>query len=105
LANAGIPLGANTTFIYGDLLIPPLIAIYNKSFPPRVVRAFLGLFVIGALLAGAVMEIAIGNVFGGMSMGSMALNDRITLVSNIAGLLALAFVFVASRAARSEARS
>ena len=36
LANAGIPLGANTTFIYGDLLILPLIAIYRKSFPPRV---------------------------------------------------------------------
>lgn len=33
LAGAGIPLGANTTFIYGDLLVLPLIAIYNKSFP------------------------------------------------------------------------
>ncbi|MBD5657318.1 MAG: permease, partial [Candidatus Eremiobacteraeota bacterium] len=36
LASAGIPLGANTTFIYGDLLIPPLVGIYRKSFPPKL---------------------------------------------------------------------
>ncbi len=47
LANAGIPLGANTTFIYGDLLILPLIAIYRKSFPSRVTWTFVGLFTIG----------------------------------------------------------
>ena len=105
LAQAGIPLGANTTFIYGDLLIPPLIAIYMKSFPARVVRWFIILFVLGAMLAGAVMERAIGDVFGGISMGSMALNDRVTLVLNIVGIIAVAFVFAASRAARSEATS
>lgn len=105
LANAGIPLGANTTFIYGDLLIPPLVAIYLKSFPRQIVWTFLGLFVVGAMLAGAIMERTIGDVFGGVTMGSMSLNDRITLISNVAGLLAVAFVFVASRAARSEARS
>ena len=105
LANAGIPLGANTTFIYGDLLIPPLIAIYQKSFPPRVVRTFIVLFVVGAMLAGAIMDVAIGNAFGGMSMGSMALSDRFTLISNILGLVAIACVFVASRSARSQAAS
>ncbi|MGA3039063.1 MAG: permease [Vulcanimicrobiaceae bacterium] len=105
LAQAGIPLGANTTFIYGDLLIPPLIAIYMKAFPARVVRWFIVLFVIGAMLAGAVMEHAIGNVFGGVSMGSMELNDHITIGLNIVGIIALAFVFVASRTARSEAAS
>lgn len=105
LANAGIPLGANTTFIYGDLLIPPLVAIYMKSFPPRVVWTFVALFVVGAMLAGAVMERVIGDVFGGISMGSMTLNDRLTLISNVIGLLAAAFVIGASRVARSEARS
>ncbi len=69
LAQAGIPLGANTTFIYGDLLIPPLIAIYMKSFPARVVQWFIVLFIIGAMLAGAVMERTIGDVFGGISSG------------------------------------
>ncbi len=102
LAQAGIPLGANTTFIYGDLLIPPLIAIYMKSFPPKIVRWFIVLFVVGAMLAGAVMERAIGDVFGRISMGSMEQSDHVTLVLNIVGVIAVAFVFVASRAARSE---
>jgi len=105
LAQAGIPLGANTTFIYGDLLIPPLIAIYMKAFPMRVVLWFIVLFVVGAMLAGAIMECAIGDVFGGVSMGSMAPSDRITLALNVIGIIAVAFVFVASRTARSEAAS
>lgn len=82
LASAGIPLGANTAFIYGDLLVPPLVAIYRKSFPPRIVWTFIGLFVVGAMAAGAIMELLIGQTFGGASMGSMALNDRLTMVAN-----------------------
>ena len=96
LAGAGIPLGANTTFIYGDLLILPMIAIYRKSFPPRVTWAFLGLFTLGAMLAGATMERLIGSSFGGVSMGSMAMNDRFTLVSNAVGLIAVAALAVAA---------
>ncbi len=96
LANAGIPLGANTAFIYGDLLILPLIAIYRKSFPPRIAWTFVGLFAVGAMLAGAIMERVIGNGLGGMSMGSMALNDRFTLVSNVVALAAVAALAVAA---------
>lgn len=59
LKTAGIPLGANTAYIYGDLLILPLVRIYQRSFPPRLTAAFLGLFVLGASLAGAVMEAVI----------------------------------------------
>ena len=105
LAQAGIPLGANTTFIYGDLLIPPLVAIYMKSFPARVVRWFIVLFVIGAMLAGAVMERAIGDVFGGIRLGSMEQSDHVTVALNIVGIIAVACVFVASRTARSRAAS
>ncbi len=97
LANAGIPLGANTTFIYGDLLILPLIAIYRKSFPPRITWAFVGLFTLGALVAGTIMEQVIGSTFGGVAMGSMAINDRFTLFSNVAAILAVAGVAVAGR--------
>jgi uncharacterized membrane protein YraQ (UPF0718 family) len=98
LANAGIPLGANTTFIYGDLLILPLIAIYRKSFPARVTWTFVGLFTLGAILAGAAMERLIGSTLGGTAMGSMAINDRFTLVSNLAALVAVVAVALASRA-------
>jgi uncharacterized protein len=96
LANAGIPLGANTTFIYGDLLILPLIGIYRKSFPPRVTWTFVVLFAVGAMLAGAIMDRAIGSTLGGMSMGSMAINDRFTLISNIAAILAVIAVTIAA---------
>jgi uncharacterized protein len=96
LANAGIPLGANTTFIYGDLLILPLVAIYRKSFPERVTWTFVVLFILGAMLAGAIMERVIGSTFGGVSMGSMALSDRFTLIANIVALVAVVVVAVAA---------
>jgi uncharacterized protein len=99
LANAGVPLGANTTFIYGDLLILPLIAIYRKSFPARVTWTFVALFTIGALLAGAIMERVIGSSFGATSMGSMAINDRFTLVSNLVAFAAVIAVAIAAHRA------
>lgn len=96
LANAGIPLGANITFVYGDLLILPLISIYRKSFPERITWTFVGFFAVGAMLAGAVMERVIGSTLGGVSMGSMVLNDRFTLVSNIVALAAVVAVALAA---------
>ena len=117
LALAGIPLGANTTFIYGDLLIPPLVEIYRKSFPPKLVAAFLALFVAGALIAGAVMDLAFGHRFGGnavasasMSMafetatasGMSFLTNAFTLVANACALAALAAVFIVARVSRRD---
>jgi uncharacterized membrane protein YraQ (UPF0718 family) len=105
LANAGIPLGANTTFIYGDLLILPLIAIYRKSFPEPITWAFVGLFVAGAMLAGAIMERLIGSGTAAMTAASMTLNDRFTFISNMVALAAvavLALVTLGSKA-RGEA--
>jgi hypothetical protein len=102
LAGAGIPLGANTVFIYGDLLIPPLIGIYRKSFPSKVTWSFVGLFAAGALLAGALMDLFIGNVFGGMHEGSMAFSDRFTLVSNIVAIVAAGAVIAIARGASAE---
>jgi uncharacterized membrane protein YraQ (UPF0718 family) len=105
LANAGIPLGANTTFIYGDLLILPLIAIYRKSFPPRVAWTFVALFALGAMLAGAIMERLIGSTLGGVSMGSMAINDRFTLISNVVALAAVVAVALAALARKGASHS
>ena len=104
LADAGIPLGANTTFIYGDLLILPLIAIYRKSFPPRVTWTFVALFTVGAMLAGAIMERLIGRTAGGASMGSMALNDRFTLISNLVAIAAVAAVAIAALPRKQTAK-
>lgn len=63
---AGVPLGANITFIYGSLLIPPIIQIYRKSFAPKLIAAYLGFFVIGACIAGALMELLITHLPGGV---------------------------------------
>jgi uncharacterized membrane protein YraQ (UPF0718 family) len=102
LANAGIPLGANTTFIYGDLLILPLIAIYRKSFPDRITWAFVGLFVAGALLAGAIMERLIGGGTAAMTAASMTLNDRFTFISNMVALAAVVALAVATLTSKAR---
>jgi uncharacterized membrane protein YraQ (UPF0718 family) len=102
LANAGIPLGANTTFIYGDLLILPLIAIYRKSFPDRITWAFVGLFVAGAMLAGAIMERLIGGGAAAMTGASMTLNDRFTFTSNMVALAAVAALALATLGSRAR---
>jgi len=103
LANAGIPLGANTTFIYGDLLILPLIGIYRKSFPARLTWSFVILFALGAMLAGAVMERVIGSTVGGVAMPSMTINDRFTLISNLVAIAAAAAVALAALPRRRTA--
>jgi uncharacterized membrane protein YraQ (UPF0718 family) len=101
LAMAGIPLGANTTFVYGDLLIPPLVAIYRKSFPPRLVGTFLALFVFGALVAGALVDVAFGRSIGAAHvMGSMAVSNRFTLWSNVVALAALGAVAAVAAGSR-----
>ena len=98
LAGAGIPLGANTTFIYGDLLIPPLLGIYRKSFPPRIVWTFVALFTLGAVVAGAAMDaIFHGSSGSAASMGAMTFSDRFTLVSNVVALVVLGAVTIAAR--------
>jgi uncharacterized membrane protein YraQ (UPF0718 family) len=116
LALAGIPLGANTTFIYGDLLIPPLVAIYRKSFPPKLVTAFLALFILGALVAGAVMDLALGHgpSMNPAAMGSMSgfttanaygmsfMTNAFTLVMNVVAVAALAAIYVVVRASRRD---
>jgi uncharacterized membrane protein YraQ (UPF0718 family) len=104
LAMAGIPLGANTTFIYGDLLIPPLVAVYRKSFPPKVVWTFLGLFVAGAMIAGAVMDALFGRTAGSaMQMGSENPVNLFTSIANAVALLALAATWLAAREGPSAA--
>ncbi|MFN2527316.1 MAG: permease [Candidatus Baltobacteraceae bacterium] len=100
LATAGIPLGANTAFIYGDLLVPPLVAIYRKSFPPRVTWTFVALFTVGAILAGGIMGATIGGAFGGIVLGSMAFNDHLTIALNAVAFIAITALALAARVSR-----
>lgn len=114
LKAAGAPLGATTSYIYGDLLILPLVNIYRKSFAPRLVAAFLGLFVVGACLAGAVMEIVIPQLPGGplrageAVMAGMHAGLSFETVANTVALVVaavLAGVWWSSRQSEAEQRS
>ena len=80
-------------------MILPLVGIYRRSFPAAITWAFLGLFVVGAMAAGAVMELVVGEPGGG-AMGSMALNDRLTLILNGIGIVAVIAVAIAARVGR-----
>ena len=80
-----------------------MIGIYRKSFPPKVTWTFIGLFVAGAMLAGALMDLLVGRVFGGVALGSMDLSDRFTLVANVLALLALIAVAIAASRGRTPA--
>jgi ABC-type cobalamin transport system permease subunit len=76
-----------------------LIAIYRKSFPPQIAWTFVGAFTIAAMIAGAIMDALIGNVFGAPAMGSMQTGDRFTLVANVVGIVAVIAVALAVRRA------
>ncbi len=51
-----IPIAANITYIYGDLLILPIISILRKSYPKKIIYLFILFFVIGAMFAGFIMQ-------------------------------------------------
>ncbi len=57
LNSVHIPIGANITYIYGDLLILPLIRIYKKSYPKKIIYIFITFFSIGAIFSGYIMQI------------------------------------------------
>lgn len=51
-----IPIAANITYIYGDLLILPILSILRKSYPKRIIYLFILFFTIGAMVAGFIMQ-------------------------------------------------
>ena len=56
------------------------------------------------MLAGAIMQRLIGSTTGGASMGSMALNDRFTLISNLIAIAAVGAVAIAALPRKQTAK-
>ena len=79
-------------------MIPPLIAIYRKSFPPQIAWTFVGSFIVAAMIAGAIMDLLIGNVFGRRPWVRCR-PATVYLVANIVGIVAVIAV-ARRRAAR-----
>jgi hypothetical protein len=49
------------------------------------------------MIAGATMDLLIGNVFGAPAMGSMSAGNAFTVVANAVGIVAIVAVIVAAR--------
>lgn len=91
------------SFLVASTNMNVAILIYRKSFPERVTWTFVALFVVGAMLAGGIMELAIGSA-GSVSTGSMTFSDRFTLILNLIGIAAVVTVALAAARARAATR-
>lgn len=60
----GVPFGGVLSFIYADLIIPPLVNIYRRYYGPRLAVALFGAIFVGAVVAG----VAIHYLMGGLGL-------------------------------------
>lgn len=64
LWKGGISFGGVVSFVFADLLILPILAIYRKYYGGRVTLFLLGTFYVAMVIAGYVVE----SVFGGLGL-------------------------------------
>jgi hypothetical protein len=62
LWNGGISFGGVLTFIFGDLIILPIISIYRKYYGWRMAAFLLGTFYVTMVAAGLIVELVFGAV-------------------------------------------
>jgi uncharacterized membrane protein YraQ (UPF0718 family) len=60
LWNGGISFGGVVSFVFADLIIVPILAIYRKYYGTRMMLVILGTFYVAMVLAGYVVELAFG---------------------------------------------
>jgi uncharacterized membrane protein YraQ (UPF0718 family) len=60
LWNGGISFGGVVAFIFADLLILPILAIYRKYYGTRTMLFVLGTFYVAMVLAGYAIELLFG---------------------------------------------
>jgi uncharacterized membrane protein YraQ (UPF0718 family) len=100
LWNGGISFGGVVAFIFADLIIVPILAIYRKYYGTRMMLFVLGSFYLTMVSAGYVVELlfgAVGLVPGTRhaKVGEMAVRLDYTTVLNIV-FLVVAAVLVAT---------
>jgi uncharacterized membrane protein YraQ (UPF0718 family) len=64
LWNGGISFGGVVAFIFADLIIVPILAIYRKYYGARMMLFILGTFYLSMAAAGYIVEV----VFGGLGL-------------------------------------
>ena len=60
----GVPFGSVMSFIYGDLLIPPLVRAYRRYYGLRMAVAMVGSIFLAAVVAG----VSVHYLFGGLGL-------------------------------------
>ncbi len=102
LWNGGISFGGVVAFIFADLIIVPILAIYRKYYGMRMMLCILASFYVSMVSAGYIVEL----LFGGLGLvpsgrhakvGEMAVRFDYTTVLNVvfllvAGVLVVRFV-------------
>jgi uncharacterized membrane protein YraQ (UPF0718 family) len=60
LWNSGISFGGVVSFIFADLIILPILAIYRRYYGTKMMLFVLGSFYVAMVIAGYLVEIAFG---------------------------------------------
>lgn len=81
----GLPFGSVLSFIYADLIIPPLVNIYRRYYGPRLAATLFGAIFVAAVVAGVVIHYLMGGLGlippDGQASGT--LSGEYTLVLNL----------------------
>jgi uncharacterized protein len=94
LWNGGISFGGVVSFIFADLIIVPILAIYRKYYGTRMMLFILASFYVTIVLAGYVVEF----VFGGLGLvptSRTAKTTQTTVTWNYTTILNIIFIALA----------
>jgi uncharacterized protein len=95
LWNGGISFGGVVSFVFADLIILPILAIYRKYYGTRMMLVVLGTFYLSMVLAGYVVEL----LFGAMGLVPAGRHAKVADISvhwNVTTALDIAFLVLAA---------
>jgi len=102
LWNGGISFGGVVAFIFGDLIIPPILNIYRKYYGTRMSLFLFGTFYLAMVLAALAVEILFGAldwipVQRHANVGQAAFSLNYTTVLNILALILAGWLYLRYR--------
>ena len=95
LWNGGISFGGVVSFVFADLIILPILAIYRKYYGTRMMLVVLGTFYVSMVLAGYVVEVLF-DAGGLVPAGRHAKVSDVSVHWNATTVLDIAFLVLAA---------
>jgi uncharacterized membrane protein YraQ (UPF0718 family) len=95
LWNGGISFGGVVAFIFADLIIIPILAIYRKYYGTRMMLTILGIFYATMVVSGYIVQF----LFGGLGLIPASRTAKVTQVGiqwNYTTVLNIAFLLLAA---------